>query len=119
MVKRRSTLPSLLAESGVRTPFEWPTLMDIVQRSAFSTELLLLGRRIEHNNLIISKHALMVKRLRRRPLTAESGVRFSLGVPNKKDRFLPIFFILYLNRKSTLVRSSYDGQSMMDKTIVA
>ena len=25
----------------------------------------------------------MVKRLRRRPLTAESGVQFSLGLPNK------------------------------------
>ena len=28
-------------------------------------------------------NGLMVKRLRRRPLKAESGVRFSVGLPNK------------------------------------
>ena len=38
---------------------------------------------------------LLVKRLRRRPLTAESGVRFPLGLPNEKIVLLDeaIFFI--------------------------
>ncbi len=40
-------------------------------------------------------HALMVKRLRRRPLTAESGVRFPMRVPKKAAKAA---FFLYLNR---------------------
>lgn len=40
-------------------------------------------------------HALMVKRLRRRPLTAESGVRFPMRVPKKAAEAA---FFLYLNR---------------------
>ena len=35
----------------------------------------------------------MVKRLRRRPLTAESGVRFPMGVPEKDKSFMACFFI--------------------------
>ena len=34
----------------------------------------------------------MVKRLRRRPLTAKTGVRFPMGLPKKKDGFIPFFF---------------------------
>ena len=40
-------------------------------------------------------HALMVKRLRRRPLTAESGVRFPMRVPKKAAEAA---FFLYLDR---------------------
>ena len=40
-------------------------------------------------------HALMVKRLRRRPLTAESGVRFPMRVPKKAAKAA---FFLYLTR---------------------
>ena len=38
----------------------------------------------------------MVKRLRRRPLTAKTGVRFPMGLPKKKDRcdICPSFFDL-------------------------
>ena len=38
-----------------------------------------------------TRYALMVKRLRRRPLTAESGVRFPMRVPVKKHRKLGVF----------------------------
>ena len=38
-----------------------------------------------------TRYALMVKRLRRRPLTAESGVRFPMRVPIKKHRMLGVF----------------------------
>ena len=37
--------------------------------------------------------ALMVKRLRRRPLTAESRVRFPMGVPNKNLTICQIFLV--------------------------
>ena len=36
----------------------------------------------------------MVKRLRRSPLTAETGVRFPVGVPNKKERISSVLFYL-------------------------
>ncbi len=36
----------------------------------------------------------MVKRLRRRPLTAESGVRVPLGVPKKYKAFCLVFLCL-------------------------
>ena len=37
----------------------------------------------------------MVKRLRRSPLTAESGVRFPLGSPNTSNRLvLPVFIFI-------------------------
>ena len=36
-------------------------------------------------------HGLMVKRLRRRPLKAESRVRFSLRLPNKKHTLMCVF----------------------------
>ena len=42
-------------------------------------------------------YALMVKRLRRRPLTADSGVRFPMRVP-KKAKFIDMgfaFFVVY------------------------
>ena len=38
-----------------------------------------------------TRYALMVKRLRRRPLTAESGVRFPMRVPIKKHRDFGVF----------------------------
>ena len=38
-----------------------------------------------------TRYALMVKRLRRRPLTAESGVRFPMRVPVKKHRDFGVF----------------------------
>ena len=41
-----------------------------------------------------TRYALMVKRLRRRPLTAESGVRFPMRVPMKKHRMLGVFSCL-------------------------
>ena len=37
----------------------------------------------------------MVKRLRRRPLTAKTGVRFPMGLPKKKDGFIPFFFFWF------------------------
>ena len=40
----------------------------------------------------------MVKRLRRRPLTAESGVRFPMGVPKKTSPLGLVFFIRCLQR---------------------
>ena len=43
-------------------------------------------------------NALMVKRLRRRPLTAESGVRFPMGVPKKTSPLGLVFFIRCLQR---------------------
>ena len=36
----------------------------------------------------------MVKRLRRSPLTAETGVRFPVGVPKQKDGFFNHPFVL-------------------------
>ena len=41
----------------------------------------------------------MVKRLRRRPLTAETGVRFPMGLPKRKDRFLPVLSFWYFLRE--------------------
>ena len=39
----------------------------------------------------------MVKWLRRRPLTAESGVRIPLGLPNKKRQIKSLsFYFMYL-----------------------
>ena len=40
------------------------------------------------------ENGLMVKRLRRRPLTAETGVRFPMGLPKRKDRFFTCPFFL-------------------------
>lgn len=45
-------------------------------------------------NMILSpykRYALMVKRSRRRPLTAESRVRFPMGVPKKSTRIASAF----------------------------
>ena len=41
-------------------------------------------------------NALMVKRLRRRPLTAESGVRFPMGVPKKSYTIVWDFYLFLL-----------------------
>ena len=46
-----------------------------------------------------SKYAPMVKRLRRRPLTAESGVRVPLGVP-KKQTHKSCVFLLFLRESA-------------------
>ena len=42
-----------------------------------------------------TRYALMVKRLRRRPLTAESGVRFPMRVPNKKGSTSVLHFLFF------------------------
>ena len=42
-----------------------------------------------------TRYALMVKRLRRRPLTAESGVRFPMRVPNKKGSTSVLLFCFF------------------------
>ena len=39
------------------------------------------------------RYALMVKRLRRRPLTAESGVRFPMRVPKETGTAMCLFFV--------------------------
>ena len=39
------------------------------------------NRRIVSDKKAVRRRGLMVKRLRRRPLKAESGVRFSVGLP--------------------------------------
>ena len=41
----------------------------------------------------------MVKRLRRRPLTAKTGVRVPVGLPKKEHRQSPVFFFWYFRRK--------------------
>lgn len=41
------------------------------------------------------RRALMVKRLRRSPLTAETGVRFPVGVPKQKDGQSTILLFCY------------------------
>ena len=43
------------------------------------------------------ENGLMVKRLRRRPLTAETGVRFPMGLPKRKDRFFTCPFFLVIS----------------------
>ena len=42
------------------------------------------------------KYGPMVKRLRRRPLTAESGVRFPLGLPNSST-YEPLTKFVYFD----------------------
>ena len=44
----------------------------------------------------IERFALMVKRLRRCPLTAESGVRVPLGVPNKYATVFTVAYLFYI-----------------------
>ena len=53
---------------------------------------------------ILNKHfeyGLMVKRLRRRPLTAETGVRFPMGLP-KKDK-LACQVCLFFSKRLSLI----------------
>ena len=57
----------------------------------------------------------MVKRLRRSPLTAETGVRFPVGVPKQKDGqidrpFVLLFPLEYEHRRGS---DDFDGQTMI------
>ena len=55
--------------------------------------------------------ALMVKRLRRRPLTAESGVRFSLGVPKNNQAIFGLV-VFYSRLEINFSSDAFDGLSL-------
>ena len=107
MVKRFWRSPSLLAETGVRTPLTI-FLDGLVQRSTLVRSCLSVKGEANSNRNNLIFYALMVKRLRRRPLTAETGVRFSLGVPKQRSshRTTSLF---YPRLEINLVRTPFDG----------
>ena len=57
------------------------------------------------------KYGPMVKRLRRRPLTAESGVRFPLGLPKRSEQAY-LFDMLFL-----LLQPIGEANGRISKTI--
>ena len=83
MVKRLRRSP-LTAETGVRTSFDGLAVTDEFNVAIYCAVASLVGTGnkplLQFNTHF---YALMVKRLRRSPLTAETGVRFPVGVPNK------------------------------------
>ena len=56
-----------------------------------------------------TRYALMVKRLRRRPLTAESGVRFPMRVPNKKGSTPVLPFLFFSSTGVPMKRHRFFG----------
>ena len=65
-----------------------------------------------------STYGLMVKRLRRCPLTAESAVRFRMGLPKKRrQRLLASFFLQPLQGTyaATCCRRSYSRQRILPR----
>ena len=67
---------------------------------------------------IMIKNGLMVKRLRRCPLTAESAVRFRMGLPKKETTPLVVLFLFFStplsgNDAATCCRRSYLRQQIL------
>ena len=56
--------------------------------------------KICYTDLAVKRNGLMVKRLRRRPLTAETGVRFPVGLPtaNKTNPDEKSGFVLFFSK---------------------
>ena len=64
------------------------------------------------------KNGLMVKRLRRCPLTAESAVRFRMGLPKKETTPLVVLFLFFSTPLSGTTRQLVCRRSYLRQQIL-